>query len=321
MTTVSVALATYNGARYVAEQVRSVLAQVPAPMQLVVADDGSTDGTLDIVRSVAADYPATTLTVLLPEAAPLRVAGNFARAIAATTGDLVALSDQDDRWHAGRLAALVARFDAEPDVIFVHHDAQLVDAAGEALGERLLDWLRVGRDERQLLTSGRALAAFIRRNTATGATVIFRRSLADQALPIGAGWIHDEWFAVIAAAQGASRLDERALVDYRQHGSNEIGVSRPTLGYLVRRMIEPRGDRYAWLSERSDALVARLEDLGITGAPLELARRKAAFERARAAYPASRLARVPAVLARRRDYAQLSSQGRVDILRDLMHAA
>lgn len=321
VTTVSVALATYNGARYVEEQVRSILAQDPAPTQLVVADDGSTDGTLDLVRAVAAEFPTTALTVLPPERAPLRVAGNFARAIAAATGDLVALSDQDDRWHPGRLASLVARFDAEPALLLLHHDAELIDAAGAPLGERLLDWLRVGERERRLLAGPQAFTAAIRRNTATGATVVFRRALREQALPIGPGWIHDEWFAAIAAAQGRSRLDERALVDYRQHGANEIGVARPTLRHLVRRMLEPRGDRYGWLSERSDALVARLEALGITGPPLDLARRKAAFERARAAYPASRPARLPAVLARRADYAELSSQGRLDIVRDLMHRA
>ena len=326
MTTISVAMATYNGGGFIEEQLVSILSQEPGPAELVVADDGSTDDTLALVRETAGDHPATSLVILGPQESPLGVAGNFARAIAATRGELVALSDQDDRWHPGRLAALRARFESEPEVLLIHHDASLIDGAGLPLGSSLLDWLRVGARERGLLTSADAFAASIRRNAATGATVVFRRELAELAGPIGEGWIHDEWLAIIAGALGGARLDERVLGDYRQHGRNEIGVARPTPAYLVRRMLAPRGDRYGWLARRSAALVDRLEALRAEGVTVDdrwmtLARRKAEFERSRADYPASRLARVRPVWRHRREYADLSSQGRLDILRDLMHGA
>jgi len=319
--TVSVAMATYNGAAYVEEQLRSILSQSHAPDELVVADDGSTDDTLAIVRAVASEYPGTRLVVLEPGASSLGVAGNFARAIAASSGDLVALSDQDDRWHEGRLAELAARFAADERLLFLHHDAELVDGSGAPLGQRLLDWLRASAEERRELVAGRSFGVYIRRNLATGATVVFRRSLAETAFPIGDGWIHDEWLAAIAAALGGARLDERALVDYRQHGANQIGVARPTPGHLIRRMLEPRGTRYEWLDSRSSALVERLERLAVPADALELARAKQRFESARAKYPAHRLARVRPVLRQRRDYPQLSSQGSLDILRDLLHGA
>lgn len=326
MTTISVAMATYNGGGFIEEQLVSILSQEPSPTELVVADDGSTDDTLALVREIAVDHPATSLVVLGQTGAPLGVAGNFSRAIAATHGDLIALSDQDDRWHPGRLAALRVRFETEPDLLLIHHDAALVDGNGLPLGSSLLDWLRVGTRERRRLTSADAFAASIRRNTATGATVVFRRELADLAGPIGEGWIHDEWLAIIAGALGRARLDERVLGDYRQHGRNEIGVARPTPAYLVRRMLAPRGDRYGWLARRSAALVDRLEELRSQGAIIDerwmtLARRKADFERSRAEYPASRLARVRPVWRNRRQYSDLSSQGRLDIVRDLMHGA
>jgi glycosyltransferase involved in cell wall biosynthesis len=314
-------MATYNGAAYVEEQLRSILSQSHAPEELVVADDGSTDDTLAIVRAVASDYPGTRLVVLEPGASSLGVAGNFARAIAAASGDLVALSDQDDRWHEGRLGELVARFAVDERLLFLHHDAELVDGSGAPLGQRLLDWLRASADERRALVAGQSFGVYIRRNLATGATVVFRRGLADTAFPIGDGWIHDEWLAAIAAALGGARLDERALVDYRQHGGNQIGVARPTPGHLVRRMLEPRGTRYEWLAARSSALVERLEGLSVSPEALDLARAKQRFEAARAQYPARRLARVRPVLRQRRHYARLSSQGSLDILRDLLHEA
>ncbi len=319
--TVSVALATYNGAAFVEEQLRSILSQSRAPDQLVVADDGSSDDTLTIVRAVAGEYPGTRLVVLEPGPASLGVAGNFTRAIKAADGDLVALSDQDDRWHPGRLEALVARFASDPRLLFVHHDAELVDGVGAPLGQRLLDWLRASDEERRELVAGRSFGVYIRRNLATGATVAFRRSLAGEALPIGEGWIHDEWLAAIGAALGGARLDERALVDYRQHGGNQIGVARPTPVHLIRRMLEPRGDRYEWLASRSAALVEKLETLPVASEVLDLARAKQRFEQARAQYPAGRLARLGPVLRQRRDYSRLSSQGSLDILRDLLHGA
>ena len=319
--TVSVALATYNGAPYVEEQLRSILTQSHPPTELVVADDGSTDGTVAIVREVAGDYPAVRLVVLEPGPTSLGVAGNFARAIAAASGDLVALSDQDDRWHQGRLEGLVARFAVDDDLLLLHHDAELVDAAGTPLGQRLLDWLRASADERRALVAGQAFGVYLRRNLATGATVVFRRTLAESAFPVGEGWIHDEWLAIVAASLGGARLDERALVDYRQHGGNQIGVARPTPGHLVRRMLEPRGTRYEWLASRSAALVERLEGLPVDARLLDLARAKRRFESARAQYPAGRLARLRPVLRQRRDYARLSSQGSLDILRDLLHGA
>ena len=318
---VSAVLASYNGAQYIEEQLRSILGQSRPPAELVVADDGSTDGTLEIVRAVASEYPGVALRVLEPGASSLGVAGNFTRAIEAATGDLIALSDQDDRWHDGRLERLVARFEADDSLLFLHHDAELVDAAGAPYGQRLLGWLRATPAEREALADGRAFGVYVRRNLATGATVVFRRGLAETAFPIGEGWIHDEWFAVIAASLSGARLDEFALIDYRQHGGNQIGVAKPTPGHLVRRMLEPRGSRYEWLSERSTALVERLESIGAPAPALELARAKQAFEARRAAYPARRLARLGPVLRQRRDYARLSSQGTLDILRDLLHGA
>ena len=319
--TVSAVLASYNGAPYIEEQLRSILGQSRPPTELVVADDGSTDGTLEIVRAVASEYPGVALRVLEPGASALGVAGNFTRGIEAATGDLVALSDQDDRWHDGRLERLVARFEADESLLFLHHDAELVDAAGAAYGQRLLGWLRASAIEREALADGRAFEVYVRRNLATGATVVFRRSLATTALPIGDAWIHDEWLAVIAASLGGARLDEFALIDYRQHGGNQIGVAKPTPGHLMRRMLEPRGSRYEWLAARSAALVEKLEAMDAPETMLELARAKSAFEARRAAYPARRLARLGPVLRQRREYGRLSSQGSLDIMRDLLHGA
>lgn len=323
MTSVSVAMATYNGGRFVAEQLQSILDQTLPPLEVVVSDDGSTDDTLDVIRRVAAAHPGPTVVRILDDAGHLGVSGNFARAVEATTGEYIALSDQDDRWHPDRLSRTVELLDANPDVLLLHGDADLVDADGMHLGSTLLTSLRLSDAERALIDAGRGFAAYIRRNLATGATVTFRRSLLASALPFPAAWVHDEWLAAIAAAVGSTALDPRPLIDYRQHGANEIGVDAPTLRYRIGRMVERRGDRYVELAARSALLSERLEQLGAPTEWRELAAAKARFEAVRATYPSIPMARLPRVLGelRRGSYRQLSSQGTLDVIRDLVQPA
>ncbi|MDI2099420.1 glycosyltransferase family 2 protein [Ruicaihuangia caeni] len=333
---VSVALCTYNGERYVDEQVRSILSQSRLPDEVVVADDGSTDQTLAIIR-VAFEGSSVRLVVLEPEESPLGVTANFERAVRACSGDLIALCDQDDVWHFDRLDRALREFDQSPRLLLQHSDARLTDADGRPLGVTLFEGLSISPAELELIGHGRAFDAYLRRNLATGATVVFRRSLLEAALPFPREWVHDEWLAIMAAAIGTTQALEAQLIDYRQHGSNQIGVQKPTLRYKIGRMLEPRADRYQRLAERSAVLRSRLEALSAAGAGaragagassvdervLRLARQKASFEAARAHYPRARLLRLGPVLRqwRRGSYRVLSSQGDLDIARDVLQPA
>lgn len=318
---VSVAMCTYNGARYVGEQLGSILDQTNRPNEIVIADDGSTDGTLGVVREIWTErQPGDVSLNILAQGARLGVTANFQRAIDATRGDLVALSDQDDVWHPERLSLASAAFRADESLLLQNSDARLVDASGRPLGMTLLDALRVSAVEHDEIDRGQAFHAYIRRNLVTGATVMFRRSLMAAAAPFPSEWVHDEWLAIIAAATGRVMLSDVALIDYRQHGSNAIGVASPTLGYRIGRMLEPRADRYARLSARATVLVAKLQILGVDASIVDLAVEKERFEAVRASLPAFRPARVAAVLRELRagSYSRLSSQGIADVVRDLV---
>ena len=325
--TVSVALCTHNGARYVAEQVASILGQTLAPVEIVLSDDASTDGTVEVVRrvverSTASGAPAPRLRVIENPTA-LGVARNFAQAMAATSGDLVALSDQDDVWHPARLERLVAAFEREPGLALVHSDARLVDGAGADVGVGLLESLEVTPWERAEIHDGRAFDVFLRRNLVTGATAVASSGLVDAALPVPPGWIHDEWLAIVGAAIGRVDLLEEQLTDYRQHGGNQIGARKPTLRDKISRLREPRAERNANLLERARSLVSRLEELGsaVPPADLELARAKLAHEEFRSRLPASRPRRlVPVLREGARRYARFS-RGGADRLRDLLQPA
>jgi glycosyltransferase involved in cell wall biosynthesis len=321
---VSVALCTYNGAAYIEQQVESILDQQQLPMELVIADDGSTDDTVARIRSVFARRATTSVSLrILETSSHLGVTGNFERAIAAAESDLIALSDQDDIWHVDRLSAVTPAFESDRDLLLVHSDARLIDANGHPLGLSLFDSLGVSAAEREGITGGHAFGHYLRRNLVTGATTVIRRSLMESAAPFPSEWVHDEWLAIIASAIGSVAIVETELVDYRQHGANEIGVNQPTLRYRIGRILQARGARYSQLAVRASILVERLGPLGVDPTMIALAERKSRFEDVRAALPERRLARLGSVLseARRGSYRELSSQGSLDIVRDLVQPA
>jgi glycosyltransferase involved in cell wall biosynthesis len=326
---VSVALCTFNGAEFVAEQVRSILTQSHRPSQLVIADDGSTDGTLDVVAGEIAaasrSHPGFALDVVMLQAekSPLGVAGNFERALRACTEPLIALCDQDDVWHPDRLARLVAAFEGDPQPGLIHHDAQLVDAAGADLGVTLFGALGIGRGAFEQVAAGLEFELLMRRNISTGATTILGSDVRDLALPIPPGWIHDEWLAIVAAAVSRTAIVDEPLIDYRQHGANQIGVRKVTVADRLDRLREPREPRNSRLLLRARSLVERLARFDdVDPARVALARRKFAHEGRRSALPAARLLRVPGVAAGvvRGDYRRFGN-GAQDVLRDLVQPA
>jgi glycosyltransferase involved in cell wall biosynthesis len=325
--TVSVALCTRNGAAHIEQQVRSVLAQTTMPDEVVVSDDASSDDTLDIVRRVFATWDgsgrAPQLTII-ENAHPLGVTANFQQAVLACTGDLIALCDQDDVWHPDRVAAALREFERAPDADLVYSDARLVDDNGEPLGYSLFEALEVDSKTMSEVEVGNGFTALLKRNLVTGATTMLRRDLAVRAAPFPEPWVHDEWLAVIAAATGRLDLVPDQLIDYRQHDRNQIGVRKLGPGGKLRKLFEPRADRYDYLLERSEVLLNRMVLLGDRVSPeyLDLAAEKVAHQRARAALPAERPRRWVPVLreARTGRYGRFS-RGLGDILRDFVQPA
>lgn len=318
--TISVALCTYNGASYVREQLMSILSQSRPVDEIIVSDDASIDGTLDVVAEVRALERGPEIRVLRNDAA-LGVTANFEQAIRATNGDIVILSDQDDVWHPDRVANAVRALAGHPLLHF--SDARLVDANGKPQEGSLFSTLELTPATLVALTDGRAFETLVRRNIATGATVSFKRDLLEDALPFPVNWVHDEWLTVLAAAHERVETSAEKLIDYRLHGSNQIGVVPPTLRRKIARVLQPRGNRNKDLAERSKLLLTRLEALGADHKVVALARNKADIEQFRADLPSARIRRVIPVLRRAPsgDYQRYCSQGAMDIVRDLLQPA
>lgn len=318
---ISIALATHNGARFVAEQVQSFLDQTRMPDEIVLSDDASQDGTVDLVSELVARSPTPPRLIVRRNPTPLGVARNFEQALHATTGDIIVLSDQDDIWHPNKLARIEECFRDAPALLFVHSDARLVDADGAPLGVSVFGALEATRWELDTIHEGDALEVLIRRNLAVGATAAFRRVLLDAATPIGAGWVHDEWLAMIAAALGPGTVDvlREELVDYRQHGANQIGARKLSFVGKLGRLAEPRAARNRRLITAATSLSERVRLLDVRPEARQVVADKLAHEQVRSVLPVGRWRRLrPGFREWRTGRYRSSGRGLPDLLRDLV---
>ncbi|MFS0771532.1 glycosyltransferase family 2 protein [Sphingomonas sp. 1P08PE] len=235
MMKIDVALATFNGAAYLDAFLDSLDRQDYADVSLVVADDGSTDRTIELLRRRSG--PSAKI---FPNEGDKGVIGNFNTALTLTAADHVALADQDDVWLPGKLSRLSSLLSA---------------LEGQKLGPALVfsDLNVVDRDleiiHRSFFASGHKsinachLQDFIVSNHIPGCSMMVNRSLLDLALPIpSAVMMHDWWLALVAVTFGIVGRIEEPLVLYRQHGGNTLGAQAGTgsVAKWIERLRAPR---------------------------------------------------------------------------------
>jgi hypothetical protein len=223
-------MCTYNGARHIEMQLASILSQSRRPDELVVSDDGSTDGTQNLIERMA--LTSATPIHLLHGGDNLGVTRNFERAISACKGDLIFLADQDDIWEREKVSIIVGSFLSNPACGYVFSDANLLDDNGDALPGTL--WHRIGlADERlQRYKQGQQIRMLLNGgNFVYGMTMAFRASYLTMIMPIvatSANCTHDTWIALVLSGAGHGGIAlECPLVQYRQHSTQVVGAGAP----------------------------------------------------------------------------------------------
>jgi len=305
----SVALCTYNGATHIRHQLTSIVGQSVLPNELIVNDDRSSDGTVDIVREVARSAPFNVRITV--HESNLGSTLNFADAIRQCSGDVIFLADQDDEWHPQKIEHLLPHL-ADPSVGLVFTDALLVDADLRPLGTGLWEALRLTPAEHTLLREGRPFEALLKRNLVTGATAAFRSDLRDLILPLpdGLGRIHDGWIALICSATSRVVALDEPTISYRQHAAQQLGAPLRLKSSAAGRSLAPLGSATssevtAELQVLQDdllCLVDRLDDPDIAAryptvpSALALAQDVVGHTQLRLALPGPWHRRVPAVV-------------------------
>jgi len=213
----SVAMATHNGERYLAEQLRSFADQARRPDQLVVCDDQSTDETLDIVRAFGQQVDFEVVAIRNVER--LGVVRNFSKAIDHCAGDIIFLSDQDDVWSPDKLRRHeeIYREDEAGEICLVFNNATLVDLDLKPLGGTTFDKFAINDEIFEALGSDRAFAALLREEYVTGCTLSFRSGMWKHLPEASQAMLHDRWLATAASLLGRIRPIRETLNAYRQH--------------------------------------------------------------------------------------------------------
>lgn len=224
MAIISIALCTYNGDRYLPEQLHSYTVQRRPPDELIVCDDRSTDDTVRIVEQFASQAPfAVDLVVNDKNLGSTR---NFEKAISLCKGDLIFLSDQDDVWLPQKIERIENGFAADSSVGLIFSDAEIVDEDLKPL-DRKLSSLTLDATSRRALRKGTVFETLLNQNFVTGATAAFRASLRDVISPTPAGvpnLVHDAWIALSIANQARILFLDEPLIKYRQHAAQQIGL-------------------------------------------------------------------------------------------------
>ena len=234
-----VALCTFNGERFVSEQIQSIQGQTIPPKELIISDDGSDDRTLEIVESYASK--CTIPIKIIFNKGEHGVRGNFYTAIQSCSYPIIFTCDQDDVWLPQKAETVLPYF-ADKTVQLVFSDGELVNGELESLGTSIF---HANGITEKFLKEKDWISYLYSNFLVTGATMAFRSSLMDNVSQFPEGWLHDSFLAFKAAAMGGMVACEERLILYRQHGSNTLGMHEVT-----------RAERLEQWKQRSKNLVS-----------------------------------------------------------------
>lgn len=222
---ISVALCTYNGERYIEEQICSIINQTYKVDEIVVCDDGSTDKTVEIINNIITKHNAP-INLNINEKT-LRVCSNFEKAVSLCHGNIIFLSDQDDVWKPNKVETLVSWFAKHPDKSVVFTDAELIGENGSTLHEGKSLWQFTGFQDgiRRQFDAGYAFELVASQNRCTGATMALRKDFVfDFAAYCNSRILHDDVIAVAAAMKNQLGYLDAELIKYRVHQGQVAGI-------------------------------------------------------------------------------------------------
>jgi glycosyltransferase involved in cell wall biosynthesis len=176
---ISIALCTYNGERFLKQQLDSLIQQTYKNIEIVIVDDCSSDQTYDILQAYAEQYP---IFHLHKNETQLGYNRNFEKALKLCAGELIAICDQDDIWRPDKIEI---QQEAIKDNLLVYCDSILIDGNGESMNYKITDKLNFHR--------GSSPEAFLFFNCVSGHTILLKRKLLCHIFPFPANHSYDQW--------------------------------------------------------------------------------------------------------------------------------
>jgi len=221
---IDIIMATYNGEPYLNEQIESILKQSVQDFHIYIYDDGSSDGTLDVIQAYQKRY-SDKITLSLNKEPARGAAYNFIRAMTRHKEHYVMLCDQDDVWLPDKLALSLEKM-REMEALYgyhmpilLHSDLIVVNRELEIIAESYRKMMRANYKRT-------ALHQVVSQNIVTGCTAMYNSALAELLTEIPNFLVmHDWWLLLIAGAMGRISFLQEKTVMYRQHGNNSVGAA------------------------------------------------------------------------------------------------
>lgn len=209
---ISVCLASYNGVNYIQQQIDSILSQLAEGDELLISDDGSTDGTLEIIKSYKDQR------ILLFESGFKNVVKNFEFIISKSRGEIIFLSDQDDLWEPTKVMRILEIFSNKHEIGLITTGFNTIDENGDVIKKHIDEKLKLN------------LFSNIIKNNFLGCTLAFRKELKEIVLPFPSKLaMHDWWIGCNAIIRSSVLHLNIDLINYRRHNTNFTILNKSTL--------------------------------------------------------------------------------------------
>lgn len=223
----SVVIATYNGEKYIKEQVESIISQTYQPAEIIIVDDNSTDNTVCIVESLLKE--SNIHYMIVSHSKNQGVSCTFEDGIKKSNSPYIMLCDQDDVWEPDKIKISVETICKNENSVLVVTNASITDENLVASSKNMFDFISfpgVFVDGVCKFNSEEAKLLFFKRNYVTGMCSIVKKEVAQAAIPFSKNMTHDAWLAWVATCYGEIIFLKDELVKYRQHNNNVIGIQK-----------------------------------------------------------------------------------------------
>lgn len=215
---VSVAMTTYNGGLFLKKQLDSILKQTVKVSEIIVCDDGSSDGTLQLLE----EYAKLTNLKYFVNKKNLGFVKNFEKSISLCSGEYIVLADQDDIWYPYKVEVLL---DSVGDNLLIHSDCDLINEEDEILLKNFKGEIKTHKNAEDFLFN----------NVVTGCTSMIHRDLLHKTIPFPAGISYHDWYLAINAAYlGKITYTSKSLTGYRQHTNQDTGTGINETSSLIK---------------------------------------------------------------------------------------
>lgn len=213
---ISVCMATYNGNKYIIQQISSILSQLGKNDEIIVSDDGSNDGTIGIIESFNDER-----IKIFRKQGKHGVVPNFENALRHSSGDIIFFSDQDDIWDEKKVKTCTQALE---EVDLVVHNSKVIYEDGS----------HSDKDFFQLRNSGSGYWKNLKRNSFMGSCMAFRKEVKDYVLPFPKYILwHDMWIGLMVEKRGKTKFINEKLLYYRRHGTNTSATSEKSTFSLL----------------------------------------------------------------------------------------